>query len=137
MKQNTLPGMSFKETNDQKSREYISNLYKKPVYQLHKAFFKNYLFSGYGVILSHIKKSYIKYVCSNEWTKEKYDEVLYVLISNEQTLSNNAFENMGKEYDTGAIKMQKGFADFRNNKNKHDFSDMNNDELLKFLNNHN
>jgi hypothetical protein len=132
----TLPGMSdIPLTKSQLATKYVSSIKDKQVYKLHKSYFKEYLANGYAVIMAHIRNAYLKYVCSGEWSEEKFDEVLYVLVSNEQTLSNNAFENMGAEYDNGSIKFQKFHADMNNEKIETSVDDdMTDEELIKFLN---
>ena len=136
MSKNFLPGFSeLPKTSETRAKEYISSIRDKNIYKLHKDYFKGYLTKGYDVIMSHIRKAYLKYVTTGIWTEEKFDFILYVLVSNEQTLSNQAFINMGKEYDDGSIKYQKNFADARNNFLKTDLTDDTSEEdLLKFLN---
>lgn len=133
-----LPGMGeYKKTDEQKATEYINSIYKTEAYKKHKQFFAGYLNQGYPVIFSHIRNAYKKYVLSNKWTQDKFDTVLYVLISNEEKLTNNAFENMSKHYDDGSIKYEQAYADLNNNPNQannSDDEDMSDDDLYKFLN---
>lgn len=134
-----IPGMGdLPKTNEQKATEYVNNVYKTEAYKKHKQFFAGYLNQGYPVILAHIRNAYKKYVLSNEWSKDKFDTVLYVLISNEQKLTNIAFENMGIHYDNGSIQYEKAYADIKNNPEllevNNSSDDMSDDELYNFLN---
>lgn len=135
-----IPGMdNLPETNEQKATKYINSIYKTEAYKKHKQFFEGYLNQGYPVILAHIRNGYKKYVLSNEWSQDKFDTVLYVLISNEQKLTNIAFENMGKHYDNGSIQREKAYADFKNNPNlltpdNDNDDDVSDDDLYNFLN---
>lgn len=134
MQKQMLPGLFINNSNQGEASTYLKSIYKKPMYNLHKNYFKNYVNHGYPVINRHIKDSYTKYVLSHLWTKEKYDLILYILISNEMTLSNNAFTNLSNQYEDGSIKLLKSYADYHNQSIENDTSsDMTDDDLIKFL----
>lgn len=130
---NILPGMDIPKSNQALATEYISTVLKRPEFKLHEGYFKNYLGKGYAVAMAHIRNAYIKHVLSNEWTQDKFDTILYVIVSNERQMTNQAFENMSEDYDSGKLKYDKFRADVTNDNITGTVDEMSEDDFMDWF----
>ncbi len=102
----TLPGMgelSKKTPQKTPEEEYVSNLLKDDFWDKQIVFLANYINGQPPIALKHIKMAYKSYVVDGVWDKEKFEVVLYNLISRSLVLSFANFRTFGMKYDKGLL----------------------------------
>lgn len=95
--------VDIKDKDEEKATKFISNLQDMGFVGVNETYLKNYIDSDIGIALSHIRNGYKKYVCKGNWSEEKFQEVIYIIVRHRQMLIPAVFLKYGIKYDDGEL----------------------------------
>lgn len=91
------------DKDEEKTTQFISQLHDKDFVGVNEAYLKNYIDSDLSIALSHIRVGYKKYVIDGNWSEEKYQGVIYMLVRHRQMLTSKSMFDYGNKYDAGKL----------------------------------
>ena len=92
---------------DTESTKFIKKLTKSGFISRNKTYLSNYINSDLSIALSHIKKTYEKYVVDGNWSEEKFELTLKTVIEKRELITPRNMLKYGYEFDDNSSKSER------------------------------